>query len=149
MKKTLRPSATLLFSIIMLLFSPNIAQAFFQHTIELSSKDRASLVKIEESFNKTTESFKILASHIEPEKIAKASTQAGVVLISTATAVLSAYAVFLLIQYELSKQPDTQEPSKAINWKTILAGTIGTTVFAGSILALMKSSVIAEYAITV
>ena len=123
------------------------AHALIPLTVGLEPEDRIALSKAEKSFKEAAESLKKLAEQIESNKISKALTQTGVVFISTSTAMLSAYAVFLLIKYELSRQPDTQEPSKTIGWKTTLAGTIGTTVFAASILALMKSSAIAEYAI--
>jgi len=135
---------------IMLLVGCSVftAQAFIPVTVKLDPEDRVALSKAEKSFKEAAESLKMLAKQIESNKISRALTQGGVVLISTSTAILSAYAVFLLIKHELSKQPDTQEPSKVIDWKTKLAGSIGTTVFLGSLLALIKSSAIAEYAIT-
>lgn len=125
------------------------AQAFIPITVGLQSEDRKALNDAEKSFKEAAESLKLLAQQIELSKISKALTQGGVVLISTSTAVLSAYAVFLLIQYELSIQPDAHKDKKAVSWKTLLAGTIGTTVFAASILALIKSSTIADYAVMV
>lgn len=110
-------------------------KAFLNATVNISPEDR-------ELIEKTAESFKSAI-----DKLPKAVTQGGVVFISSATAALSIYALFLVMRYEFSRQPNPQEPTKVLSWKSQLAGAIGTAVFAGSILALFKSSTIADYAI--
>jgi hypothetical protein len=122
-------------------FSPNLQAGLSDWQlptlpVEFSTEDR-------EVINNLTDGIKTVG-----KDFSKGVTQAGIVLTSTATAVLSAYAVFLIIRYEFSRQPDGhQEERKFISWKTALASTMGTALFIGSIVTLIKSNAIAEYSL--
>ncbi len=130
----------LLIGLILLLgvSSSYTAEAF---TFNLSKEDRLTVERLGEIVN---EGLKIFDDALKT--IPKTLTQGGIVFISTSTAVLSVYSVFLVLRYEFSRQPDPTEPTKNISWKSVLGGTVGASAFAASILALAKSSALADYA---
>lgn len=111
----------------------------FKTTVD---RARESLEKATDKFDKSIDK---LVAEMHHDKFSRIMTQGGIVLTAAATAVLSAYAVFLIVKYELSRQPEDHAERKELSWKTILAGALGAAIFSASVGALITSGSITHY----
>lgn len=111
----------------------------FKATVD---RARESLEKATDKFDKSIDK---LVAEMHHDKFSHIMTQGGIVLTAAATAILAAYAVFLIVKYELSRQPDDHAGRKGLSWKTILAGALGASIFSASVGALITSGSITHY----